>query len=119
MVLPWDVNLSVYYSFLSGLTYSDYVKVFMPDPEGGERDIMPSPMGSKRLPDQHNLDVQLEKIFTLAGRLKLGVMASAFNIFNASTVTGVSSTLNISDPYGTVNSLVNPRVFRVGLRLYF
>ncbi len=119
VVLPWDINLSIYYSFLSGLTYSDYVKVFMPDPEGGEHDIMPNAMGSKRLPDEHNLDVQLEKIFTLAGRLKLGVMASAFNIFNASTVTGVNSILNISDDYGTVNSLVNPRVFRVGLRLYF
>jgi hypothetical protein len=119
VVLPWDINLSGFYSFLSGNTYSDYVYVSLPDPEGGAAYIMPEPMGSKRYPDQHNLDLQLEKIFTIKGRLRISAMVSAFNIFNADTVNAVNSTVNIADPYGSVSSLVNPRVFRAGLRLYF
>jgi outer membrane receptor protein involved in Fe transport len=119
IVLPFDINLSGFYSFLSGNTYSDYVMVSMPDPEGGSKNVMLKAMGSNRYPAQHNLDLQLEKIFNISGRLRLSVMASAFNIFNAATVTAVNSTLNISDPYGSVYGLVNPRVFRAGLRLYF
>ncbi|HSQ35923.1 MAG TPA: TonB-dependent receptor, partial [Candidatus Binatia bacterium] len=119
VVLPWEINLSAFYSFLSGNTYSDYATVSIPDPEGGTKDIMVDTMGSKRYPDQHNLDLQLEKIFTIKGRLRVSVMAAAFNVFNASTVQGVNSIVNISDPYGSVFSLVNPRVFRAGLRIYF
>jgi hypothetical protein len=119
VVLPFDINLSGFYSFLSGNTYSDYVLVSIPDPEGGTKSVMTEAMGSKRYPAQHNLDLQIEKIFTIKGKLRVSVMASAFNIFNAATVIGVNSTLNISDPYGSVNTLVNPRVFRAGLRFYF
>jgi hypothetical protein len=119
VVLPWEINLSGFYSFLSGNTYSDFATVSIPDPEGGTKDIMIEAMGSKRYPAQHNLDLQIEKVFTIKGRLRVSVMASAFNIFNASTVIGVNSIVNISDPYGSVNTLVNPRVFRAGLRLYF
>ncbi len=119
VVLPWEINLSGFYSFLSGNTYSDFATVSIPDPEGGTKDIMIDSMGSKRYPDQHNLDLQLEKVFTIKGKLRLSVMASAFNVFNAATVNGVNSIVNISDPYGSVNNLVNPRVFRAGLRLYF
>lgn len=119
IVLPFGINLSGFYSFCSGTTYSDYVRVPMLPPEGGSKDIMPTAMGSNRYPAQHNLDLQVEKIFKISGELRLSVLASAFNIFNAATVTGVNSILNISDPYGNVTSLVNPRVFRAGLRLYF
>jgi outer membrane receptor protein involved in Fe transport len=119
VVLPWEINLSGFYSFLSGNTYSDYVYVSLPDPEGGAANIMPEAMGSKRYPAQHNLDLQVEKIFTIKGKLRVSVMVSAFNIFNAATVVGLNSTLNISDPYGSVNALVNPRVFRAGMRVYF
>ncbi len=119
IVLPFGINLSGFYSFFSGNTYSDYVRVPMPAPEGGSKDIMPTAMGSNRYPAQHNLDLQVEKIFTINGKLRFSVLASAFNIFNAATVIGVNSILNISDPYGNVTSLVNPRVFRAGLRLYF
>jgi outer membrane receptor protein involved in Fe transport len=119
VVLPWDINLSGFYSFMSGNTYSDFAQVFLPDPEGGSTNIMVEAMGSKRYPAQHNLDLQVEKIFTIKGKLRVSVMASAFNLFNASTVQGVNSVVNISDPYGTAFSLVNPRVFRAGLRLYF
>lgn len=119
VVLPWEINLSGFYSFLSGNTYSDYVLVSLPAPEGGSTNVMPEAMGSKRYPAQHNLDLQLEKVFTIKGKLRVSAMISAFNIFNASTVNGLNSTLNISDPYGSVFSLVNPRVFRAGVRLYF
>jgi len=119
IVLPFGINLSGFYSFFSGNTYSDYIRVTMPAPEGGSKDIMPAAMGSNRYPAQHNLDLQVEKIFKISGELRLSVLASAFNIFNAATVTGVNSILNISEPYGKVTSLVNPRVFRAGLRLYF
>jgi hypothetical protein len=119
VVLPWDINLSAYYLFLSGMTYSDYVRVSIPDPEGGSKNIIAESMGNKRYPAQHNLDLQLEKIFTIKNRTRLGVMASVFNLFNDDTVTGVNSILNIADEYGSAVSLVNPRVFRVGLRFYF
>jgi len=119
IVLPFNINLSGFYSFYSGTTYSDYVRVPLPAPEGGSKDIMPAAMGSNRYPSQHNLDLQVEKIFKISGELRLSVLASAFNIFNAATVTGANSILNISEPYGNVTSLVNPRVFRAGLRLYF
>ncbi len=117
IVLPWDINFSGFYSYLSGNTYSDYVLVALP--EGGTTNVMAKPMGSNRYPDQHNLDLQIEKAFTISGRMRVSVMVSAFNILNADTVQGVNSTLNISDPYGSVYSLVNPRVFRAGFRLYF
>lgn len=117
VVLPWEINLSAYYSFMSGNTYSNYVLVALP--EGGTKYVMLNPMGSKRYPAQHNLDLQVEKIFKINGKLKVSVMASAFNILNADTVNEVNSIVNISDPYGTVSGLVNPRVFRAGVRIYY
>jgi len=119
MMLPFEISFSGYYSFLSGNTYSDFVKVSIPDPEGGSKNIILDARGSKRYPAQHNLDLQIEKSFKIGGKLRLSVMGSAFNIFNASTVVGINSTVNISDPYGSVSGLVNPRVFRAGFRFYF
>ncbi len=77
-----------------------------------------------------NLDLRLEKIFTLARKYRLGVMFDVFNVFNADTITSWGTRIGYDwylrrrvslDQTGHTSStaIVLPRQARLGLRLIF
>jgi hypothetical protein len=91
------------------------------------------PRGSHHLPMAKLLDLRLEKIFTLAGRYRLGLIFDVFNVFNDNTITSWGTTFgNGADYYLPGESgytastdghylygIVNPRQARLGIRLIF
>ncbi|HLP45241.1 MAG TPA: hypothetical protein VK469_04805, partial [Candidatus Kapabacteria bacterium] len=81
-------------------------------------DFLADPAGSKyRFKAQTNVDLRIQKDFMLGGKLKLGVLADVFNLFNAGTVTDVITEAGSS--FNNTVSIMYPRRARVGLRLYF
>jgi len=62
--------------------------------------------------------LRLEKIFALIGRMRIGLILDAFNIFNREVETDVESNIAYVN-FGKADSVCDPRYFRVGLRFFF
>jgi hypothetical protein len=115
-ILPWDIAFSPYVSVISGNTYNTYYRVG--DEINQKAKYIPAQeVGSLRFPTQVNIDLQLEKTFQLKN-LRIGVVADIFNLLNASTITSYQNTIT-SDDFMATYAIVNPRVFRVGLRVTY
>jgi hypothetical protein len=91
------------------------------------------PAGANRLPTFWNLNLRLEKILRVGDIGKIYLMVDAFNVFNNSilnrmrdisngtiyTDTAVPYTFSAASRSGEPNEVLNPRVFRFGLRFQF
>jgi hypothetical protein len=84
--------------------------------------------GSNHYPMDKSLDMRLEKIFTLAGKYRLGILFDVFNVFNTDTVTSWGTRVDYdwyqdgsypSTAGHELYGIVLPRQARVGLRLIF
>jgi hypothetical protein len=74
--------------------------------------------GSRRRPTRTDLDLRLEKVFMLSGRMSVGVIFDAFNVFNSGVETGtISKITNVN--FGKAGNINAPRYIRLGLRLIF
>ena len=92
------------------------------------------PRGSRRLPHFKQLDLQIQKNFTYAGKT-LGLIASVFNVMNKETVTlrrgsvGSETTNPLTNPtianptpsafFNTASAWQRPRRFELGARIEF
>ncbi len=76
------------------------------------------PYGEDRLPTFYLLNLRLEKKFELKNRVKLYLTIDGFNIFNANTTLDQEYQVN-NVLYGTPYQILNPRVFRFGIRFTF
>ena len=92
------------------------------------RRIPITPRGDAHLPNLRQLDLRLEKNFTLAGTNRIGIYADLANIFNQGIVTAVvtrSTSVTLPDgssfplPYDTPGGLQAPRQIRIGARWSF
>jgi outer membrane receptor protein involved in Fe transport len=82
--------------------------------------ILLQPRGENgRLEDVTILDFRLQKDFRLGEKVRLAVMADAFNLFNSDTTEGVVTSLTESSSYLYPLSPVNPRRFMLGAKLKF
>lgn len=116
IILPFQINFSFNYSYITGNTYNRTIPVSGLGQRAGS--ILADPAGSKyRYKAQSNLDLRVQKDFTLGGKFKIGLLADVFNLFNTGTVTEVIT--ETGDEFGQTVSIMYPRRFRVGLRLYF
>lgn len=70
-----------------------------------------------RLPAVHSLDVRLGKSQTI-GKIRLNLDIDGFNILNISTILGRQYDLRLTTA-NQVLEIMNPRIFRVGLRVGF
>jgi hypothetical protein len=50
--------------------------------------------------------------------MQIGLVANIFNVFNDNTITDYQNIIT-SDDFMSTYEIVNPRVFRVGLRVYY
>jgi hypothetical protein len=74
--------------------------------------------GSRRRPIRTDVDMRLEKVFMLTGRMRLGVIFDVFNVFNSGVETGTYTRIT-SVNFGKASSINAPRYLRLGLRLIF
>jgi hypothetical protein len=106
-VLPAQISLSAQFDHESGAVYARQVLF-----RGGR--TIPSitlnvePFAARRLPNVNQLDVRVEKSFTLNGRHKLAVRANVFNVLNTNAVL---SLIRVSGPtFLRPTSIMPPRI---------
>ena len=117
IALPWHVNLGFYFSFITGNTYNRLLYVSEEISQRGKIFLADERGSAYRYPDQTNLDLRLQKDFKLGDRLKIGIFADVFNVFNRGTVQEVIT--DAGSEFGEIVDIVYPRRFRLGLRVYF
>lgn len=131
-VLPFDINFNVYFRGITGSAWTTQYRTTRYNQ--GRITFFAEPRGSNHYPMQKILDLRLEKVFTLAKKYRLGVMADIFNVFNDNTITSWGTRLSGSASQATwfndgtttpstdghiLYSYGRPRQARVGIRLIF
>ena len=124
-ILPFDISFSANFHAITGDAWGTRVR--------GAR--LPyrvtynvEPRGTHHYAMDTQLDLRLEKSFTLAEKYKLGVIFDIFNVFNANTITSWGTRANYDYYIDGVPASTQghellistlPRRARVGLRLTF
>jgi hypothetical protein len=76
--------------------------------------------GTTRLKPTQLLDLSAQKVFNFrGGKNRLKLMLDAFNVFNTNTILGYSSNNRSNANFTAPNSIVPPRVFRIGGSISF
>ena len=76
--------------------------------------------GTTRFKPTSLLDLGAQKVINFrGGKNRLKLMADAFNIFNVNTILGYSSSNRSLATFSAPNSIVPPRVFRIGASISF
>ena len=74
--------------------------------------------GGRRLPNFYELSLRIEKTFNVSEKLRFTVAGDCFNVFNSATA--LEQLLNLtSTSFGETRRILNPRVFRFGVRAEF
>jgi hypothetical protein len=114
--LPFGVLTSAQYEARSGYPWARQVRFT------GGRTITSitmnvEPIGERRLPVSHQLDMRFEKTFNLNKGQKLAVRANIFNILNMNTVLNVT---RLSGPsFNKPTSIMDPRITEIGFTYSF
>jgi len=141
-VLPLDINFNFYFRGITGNAWTTRVRTSRFNQ--GRITFFAEGRGANHYPMAKNLDLRLEKIFTIAKKYRLGVMADVFNVFNDDTFTswgtrigydwGLPADWQNLDPADNPSwaehypsstsghqlySFASPRQARVGIRLIF
>jgi hypothetical protein len=93
-------------------------------------DVRLEEFGTSRLPTFWNLNLRLEKVLRVGDMGRIYIMVDMFNVFNNNVMNRRRDydygTYYVSDqshsPYsrsGEPNEVLNPRVFRLGVRFQF
>jgi Carboxypeptidase regulatory-like domain len=75
--------------------------------------------GDRRLPNFYELSLRLEKTFNVSDKLRFSVAGDCFNVFNSNTALEQLLNLEAGSLYGQTRRILNPRVFRAGVRVEF
>jgi hypothetical protein len=118
---PWGVSVSGFYQFGTGVPYTRVLRSYeagLGSLYQGGVSIFAERRGSHELPDQHLLDVRIEKAFNL-GRGQIAAQIDIYNVFNNNRATSVGATTNYDwflDSRGqSVYGIMGPRYFQFGL----
>ncbi len=124
-VLPFDISFNAYFHAITGDAWGARIR----GPRIPERvTFQVDPRGTYHYKMDAELDLRLEKTFTLAKRYKLGVILDVFNVFNSDAITSwgtranydwnIDGTPAVTDGHEILGTTL-PRRARVGLRLTF
>ncbi len=125
-VLPFDINFNAYFRGITGNAWTQRFRSRALNQ--GRETFYTEARGSNHYPMQKVLDLRLEKVFTIAKKYRLGVIADIFNVFNDDTITSWGTRIGYdwltdgSSPSTEGHDLLSisaPRQARVGLRLIF
>ena len=112
---PWQLSVAGSFKLQSGFNWARSVSV--PLPTAGAETVFTEPANANRAPNVPILDIRLEKAFKLAKIHKVTFMADCFNVTNANTVTNFRITTGAT--YKQLLALLDPRIFRFGVRYDF
>jgi hypothetical protein len=119
--LPFGFNLSGVFTAREGYVKPTNVLVYMPgigyeelygNPDGGGK------FGDQRLPAMWVLNMRLEKSFQVSDTSSVTLAADAFNLTNSAHSLKKQTRIT-SDDFDQDLRILNPRVFRVGIRFNF
>ena len=118
---PLGINFSGVFSAREGYVMPTNVRVYMPgigygelygNPDGGGK------FGDQRLPVFWMMNFRLEKVFQVSETSSVTLSGDAFNVTNSSHA--LKRELRITaDDFGQDLRILNPRVFRIGVRFNF
>ncbi len=124
-VLPFDIRFNMYFRAISGNAWTRRYRTARL--AQGRVTFFTEPRGSRQYDLYKLLDIRLEKVFTIAGKYRVGVIGDIFNVFNDDTITGWGNRIgydwvpgdfpstNGHDLYG----IVAARQYRIGFRIMF
>jgi len=134
-VLPYGFIVSAYFQHMSGTPWERSLsRVYFPDDAPVQQSyvsINAEPPGSRRNPPMTNLDIRVEKNFSLKDYGKLSVYVDIFNVGGRSRVYmnqdpngwlwyfDTPPRYELDDTYGLINSVSGVRSIRLGLRWSF
>ena len=118
---PLGINLGAYYQFGSGIPYTRAIRTYeagLGDLYQGGVTINAEKRGTYLLPNQHMLDIRLEKAFNVMNG-QLGLQVDVYNVFNNNVTTGIGNLTNF-DWFQRANgqrvySIMGPRYVQLGL----
>jgi hypothetical protein len=84
----------------------------------GPQPVLVTPVDTARLPDLYNLDLRLSKTLKLGGNANLVASVDAFNIFNSNATLNQNNSADGSH-FDRIDTILNPRTIRFGLRFNF
>lgn len=113
-IFPWDVGVSASYKLQSGYQTARRISVRLPN-AGTER-VMASPY-DERAPSVGIFDMRAEKAFTLPKGVNVALLFDGFNLLNSSTVLNYRTISG--GRYNEIVAILDPRIFRVGVRIEF
>jgi hypothetical protein len=118
----WGINLGINYVMREGYATPYYASSILEDGEDilagtGKNVLLSTDVDDFRLPTVHSFDARVSKMFAV-DRLNLHVDFDAFNLFNASTVL-VRQIDFSSSSFNAPREIMNPRIFRLGVRVQF
>jgi hypothetical protein len=119
-LLPWDINISAVYQYNSGRTWTKTTTLTQLD-QATKPYLLLEPSGSSRMDANNNLDFRLEKSFAFR-TMQFSVMLDMFNVLNQAIPWGQYGTYNnvfYGPDMGLPYMVVDPRVFRLGLKFTF
>jgi hypothetical protein len=137
--LPLGIDLAGVFTAREGNLFIESFNIKDERPVTGQihsGDILMYEMGKKRLPAFYQLDLRLEKSFRISHKTKIQIMLDCFNVFNRIVDIARNNldhgTLVIkpdgsycweSNPdswtNGGIRQVLNPRIFRLGVRFTF
>ncbi len=124
-VLPYGINFNVAYRGVTGMAWAKRYRTDVLSQ--GRVTFLAEPRGSHHYPLESIFDMRLEKTFLISQKYRLGVMVDCFNIFNANTIMNWGTIIDYDWIPGTTPStnghdlleIVDPRQFRLGIRMTF
>jgi hypothetical protein len=120
--LPLDINLSGVFTVRDGYVIPTHVNVNMPgigySNLYGNPDGQPGKLGDHRLPVMWVLNLRAEKTFRVSETSSVSIAADAFNLTNSSHSLKKEPRIT-ADDYMEDLRILNPRIFRFGIRFNF
>ena len=119
--LPWGINLGASYQIRDGYIFDPRLELEDADSrwwDSSQPLVRIYKNGSQRYATFSMLDLRLEKMFTISNIGRLFVSLDGFNIFNSDYVLDKETSIN-SSRYNQPYEVLNPRVFRLGIRFDF
>ena len=125
--LPWwRIGVAANYNFRSGNPFIRSVTSPTRPFSAGQATVYLDTRGAVRLPNFQNLDLRVDKPFTLMNRIKIVASMDVFNLLNGNTTLSERGIQNTADlaagkpgNSNTISSLLAPRVLRFGVRVTF
>jgi hypothetical protein len=119
---PYGINGSFTFLAREGYVYPTYVKQYI-SKVGSSYNLYGNVgggglFGNTRLPNFFELNLRVEKVFNIWENASVTMSADAFNALNSNTTLSVMGQIS-STQYLRIKRILNPRVFRFGIRFQF